>query len=110
MLRTVASQGKLLLRGATPLPMDALWAHLGGSRSAYTGACLTYRWVFSRVHLKPLQALRVHCREHKAEGAEAGGTKGKGILYWLRQDFRLHDNPALSAAAQAAKKQASGIC
>ena len=46
------------------------------------------------------------CREHKAEGSGAGGAKGKGVLYWLRQDFRLHDNPALSAAAQAAKKQA----
>ena len=46
------------------------------------------------------------CRERKAEGKEGAGSKGAGVLYWLRQDFRLHDNPALSAAAQAAKKQA----
>ena len=46
------------------------------------------------------------CRERKAEGKEGAGAKGAGVLYWLRQDFRLHDNPALSAAAQAAKKQA----
>ena len=46
------------------------------------------------------------CREHKAEGKEGAGSKGAGVLYWLRQDFRLHDNPALSAAAHAAKKQA----
>ena len=50
------------------------------------------------------------CREHKAEGKEAKGRMGRGILYWLRQDFRLHDNPALSAAAQAAKKQACAHC
>ena len=49
-------------------------------------------------------------REQKAEAAEAGGAKGRGVLYWLRQDFRLHDNPALSAAAQAAKKQVSAFC
>ena len=46
------------------------------------------------------------CRERKAEGKEGAASKGAGVLYWLRQDFRLHDNPALSAAAQAAKKQA----
>ena len=51
----------------------------------------------------------MQCREHKAEASEAGPSKGKGVLYWLRQDFRLHDNPALSAAAQAAKKQACSV-
>lgn len=49
------------------------------------------------------------CREHKAEAKAAGGAKGAGVLYWVRQDFRLHDNPALSAAATAAKKQACTV-
>ena len=67
------------------------------SKAASVGACITSGVVGK-------------CREQKAEAVEAGGAKGRGVLYWLRQDFRLHDNPALSAAAQAARKQVSALC
>lgn len=43
-------------------------------------------------------------REKKAEGNGRMASGGTGVLYWLRQDFRLHDNPALCAAAAAAKR------
>lgn len=44
----------------------------------------------------------------RREGKQAGGgqaTAGSGVLYWLRQDLRLHDNPALCAAAQEAQRR-----
>jgi hypothetical protein len=31
-------------------------------------------------------------------------ASGKAVLYWIRQDFRLHDNPALHDAIQIARK------
>lgn len=44
------------------------------------------------------------CREKNADGTGRGAVASSGVLYWLRQDFRLHDNPALCAAAAAAKR------
>lgn len=71
---------------------------------------LDIQWAFLQGQYEhSMKWVMVHCREHKAEASGAGGAKGKGVLYWLRQDFRLHDNPALSAAAQAAKKQARNL-
>lgn len=43
------------------------------------------------------------CRD-RGQGRGAAG-QGSGVLYWLRQDLRLHDNPALCAAAAAARKR-----
>ncbi len=37
--------------------------------------------------------------------ARGAAGQGSGVLYWLRQDLRLHDNPALCAAAAAARKR-----
>lgn len=39
------------------------------------------------------------------KGAGSAAALGSGVLYWLRQDFRVHDNPALCAAAAAARKR-----
>lgn len=33
-----------------------------------------------------------------------GNAAVTGVLYWIRQDFRLHDNPALSEAARIARE------
>eukprot|EP00892_Ulva_mutabilis_P003954 jgi/Ulvmu1/1930/UM012_0090.1 len=36
-------------------------------------------------------------------GVQGGGdAEAAGVVYWIRQDFRLHDNPALCRAAQLA--------
>ena len=48
---------------------------------------------------------RCFARRDKRPAPGGGNPAGSsGVLYWLRQDFRLHDNPALCAAAQAAKR------
>ena len=63
--------------------------------------------VFLRFVIQEEKHVRVSCacRDKKAEGSGgAAASAGTGILYWLRQDFRLHDNPALCAAAAAAKR------
>lgn len=33
----------------------------------------------------------------------------RGVVVWLRQDLRLHDHPALSAAAAAAKRAGGSL-
>lgn len=43
-------------------------------------------------------------RDRRADDSSESAVAGNGILYWIRQDYRLHDNPALFAAAAAAKR------
>lgn len=38
-----------------------------------------------------------------------GPTRGPNVVVWLRQDLRLHDNPALTRAAALATKQGGGV-
>jgi deoxyribodipyrimidine photolyase len=38
-----------------------------------------------------------------------GGARGAGILLWLRQDLRVHDNPALCAAATDARAAGGAV-
>lgn len=38
----------------------------------------------------------------KTEEQGAKASKGQGTLLWLRMDLRLHDQPALDAAAKRA--------
>jgi DNA photolyase len=44
-------------------------------------------------------------------GAESSADREgrKNVLYWTRQDFRLHDNPALHKAAQAAARRGGRV-
>lgn len=44
-----------------------------------------------------------------AENSKATGGRQRGVLYWIRQDFRLHDNPALCCAAELAKKHGGHV-
>lgn len=45
------------------------------------------------------------------EHALRGGTGGarRGVIYWIRQDFRLQDNPALCCAAELARKHGGRV-
>ena len=40
----------------------------------------------------------------RAPGAGAAPLAGRNVLLWLRQDLRLHDNPALASAARDAAR------
>jgi hypothetical protein len=46
------------------------------------------------------------CRQ--GAGVEKRGASS-GVLYWLRQDLRLHDNPGLCAAALEAQRRRSKL-
>lgn len=41
--------------------------------------------------------------------SRAVGGRRRGVLYWIRQDFRLHDNPAMCCAAELAKKHGGRV-
>lgn len=45
----------------------------------------------------------------RASGAGAAPPAGRNVLLWLRQDLRLHDNPALAAAARDAARMGGTV-
>eukprot|EP01023_Acetabularia_acetabulum_P043224 TRINITY_DN43142_c0_g1_i1.p1 TRINITY_DN43142_c0_g1~~TRINITY_DN43142_c0_g1_i1.p1 ORF type:complete len:458 (+),score=48.92 TRINITY_DN43142_c0_g1_i1:79-1452(+) len=46
----------------------------------------------------------VENKPRKRKIQNEGHDKGGNVIVWLRQDLRLHDNPAIAAAASTAKK------
>ena len=44
--------------------------------------------------------------EHETQ---AKALRGQGVLLWLKMDLRIHDQPALNAAAKRAEKLGSSL-
>ena len=47
--------------------------------------------------------------ESPGKRARTAATAGSNVLVWLRQDLRLHDQPAVCAAAEAAQRSSSQL-